>query len=386
MASFNNSLNKDFQPIQLITIQMETTQKNPAPKKTNKRFLTILGLLVLVGGSWGFVKYNHGLHHEETDDAQVDANISPVIPRISGYVAEIRVKDDQQVHKGDTLIVLDNRDQLIRLQQAEAALLGSESNLTVANATTTASAATSTTYQANVSVVEAQIEEAKVAVWRANQDYIRYENLVKDHSVTQQEFEQAQAAKQKAERALATLQAQKAAAQRQAQAAGSQTSATARQKEVANANIKARQAEIESARLNLSYTVITAPTDGRVSKVNAQPGQFLQAGQTLFSIIADAEPWVVANFKETQLTRMQEGQPVKIHVDAYPDHVFDAKVTSFAPATGACFALLPPDNASGNFVKVVQRVPVKIEFTQPKDEWLSKLRPGMNVFVDVEIN
>jgi membrane fusion protein, multidrug efflux system len=371
---------------QTTTEAPKTVVTPPAPKKTNKRFLIILGLLVLVGGSWGFTKYNHGLHHEETDDAQVDANISPVIPRISGYVTEIRVKDNQMVHKGDTLIMLDNRDQLIKLEQAQAALYGSESNLTVANATTTASQAAGTTYQANVSVVEAQIEEAKVNVWRANQDFARYENLIKDHSITQQEFEQAQAAKQKAERALATLVAQKNAAQRQAQAASSQTNATSQQKAVANANIKAREAEIENAKLNLSYTVITAPTDGRVSKVNAQPGQFLQAGQSLFSIIAATEPWVVANFKETQLTDIKVGQSVKVHVDAYPDHVFDAKVASFAPATGARFALLPPDNASGNFVKVVQRVPVRIEFAQANDEYLAQLRPGMNVFVDVEIN
>ena len=358
----------------------------PAPKKSSKRFIIILGVLVLVGGTWGFTKYNHGLHHEETDDAQVDANISPVIPRTSGYVTEIRVKDNQLVHKGDTLIMLDNRDQLIKLEQAQAALYGSESNLTVANATTSASLAAGTTYQANVSVVEAQIEEAKVNVWRTSQDFTRYENLIKDHSITQQEFEQAQASKQKAERALATLVAQKNAAQRQAQAASSQTNATSQQKAVANANIKSREAEIENAKLNLSYTVITAPTNGRVSKVNAQPGQFLQAGQSLFSIIADTEPWVVANFKETQLNDIKVGQPVKVHIDAYPDHVFDAKVASFAPATGARFALLPPDNASGNFVKVVQRVPVRIEFAQASDEFLARLRPGMNVFVDVEIN
>ena len=358
----------------------------PAPKKSSKRFIIILGVLVLVGGTWGFTKYNHGLHHEETDDAQVDANISPVIPRTSGYVTEIRVKDNQMVHKGDTLIMLDNRDQLIKLEQAQAALYGSESNLTVANATTSASLAAGTTYQANVSVVEAQIEEAKVNVWRTSQDFTRYENLIKDHSITQQEFEQAQASKQKAERALATLVAQKNAAQRQAQAASSQTNATSQQKAVANANIKSREAEIENAKLNLSYTVITAPTNGRVSKVNAQPGQFLQAGQSLFSIIADTEPWVVANFKETQLNDIKVGQPVKVHIDAYPDHVFDAKVASFAPATGARFALLPPDNASGNFVKVVQRVPVRIEFAQANDEFLVRLRPGMNVFVDVEIN
>ncbi len=366
--------------------KMEPNAGSSAPKKSNARFIIILGLLAIVSGGWGYNKYNHGLHHEETDDAQIDANISPVIPRISGYVTAVKVVDNQMVHQGDTLIVLDNRDELIRLEQAEAGLMGSESNLSVANATTSASAATGITYQANVSVVEAQIEEAKVNVWRANQDFARYENLIKDHSITQQEFEQAQANKQKAERALSVLEAQKNAAQRQAKAAGSQTQATSRQKEVANANIKVRQAEIDNAKLILSYTVITAPTTGRVSKVNAQVGQFLQAGQSLCSIIEAREPWVVANFKETQLTKMKVGQQVKIHVDAYPEHEFEAKVASFSPATGARFALLPPDNASGNFVKVVQRLPVKIEFEKPDDKFLEKLRPGMNVFVDVELD
>ena len=356
------------------------------PEKKNNRFIIILAVLIIAGGTWGFTKYNHGLHHEETDDAQVDANISPVIPRISGYVTEIKVKDNQEVKKGDTLIVLDNRDQLIRLEQAKAALAGSEGSLVVATATTSASQASGITYEANVSIVEAQIEEAKVNVWRANQDYARYENLIKDHSITQQEFEQASATKQRAERQLAVLVAQKNAAERQAKAAGKQTSATSRQTAVANANIKARQAEIANAELNLSYTVITAPTDGRVSKVNAQPGQFLQAGQSLFSIISTTEPWVVANFKETQLTKMKLGQKVKIHVDAYPDHEFEAKVASFSPATGARFALLPPDNASGNFVKVVQRLPVRIEFTKADDALIAQLRPGMNVLVDVELN
>jgi membrane fusion protein (multidrug efflux system) len=366
---------------------METDQKMAnQPQKKNYTFIIILAALIIGGGTWGFIKYNHGQHHEETDDAQIDADISPVIPRIAGYVSEIRVKDNQSVKKGDTLLILDNRDQIIRLEQARAGLAGSEGSLTAANATTSASAATGITYQANVSVVAAQIEEAKVNVWRANQDFARYENLIKDHSITQQEFEQAQATKQKAERQLAVLEAQKSAAERQARAASSQTQATSRQTSIANATIKVRQAEIASAELNLSYTVITAPTDGRVSKVNAQVGQFLQAGQSLFSIISTHKPWVVANFKETQLTRMKLGQKVKIHVDAYPDHEFNATVASFSPATGARFALLPPDNASGNFVKVVQRLPVRIEFDDSNKSQIGELRPGMNVFVDVELD
>lgn len=366
---------------------METAQNTgEAPKKKNYTFVIILALLVIVGGTWGYTKYNHGQHHEETDDAQIDADISPVIPRISGYITEVKVKDNQLVHKGDTLIILDNRDEMIKLEQAEANLFASQNNLIAANATTTASVASGSTYIANVEVVDAQIEQAKVSVWRTSQDLVRYENLIKDHSITQQEYEQALAAKQTAERQLQVLISQKAAAQRQAKAATSQTAATSRQAAIVNANIKARQADIDNAKLNLSYTVITAPTDGHISKVNAQVGQYLQAGQSLFSIIANTQPWVVANFKETQLTKMKLGQEVKVHIDAYPDHVFEAKVASFSPATGARFALLPPDNASGNFVKVVQRLPVRIEFKEVKDEFIQRLRPGMNVFVDVELN
>ena len=138
--------------------------------------------------------------------------------------------------------------------------------------------------------------------------------------------------------------------------------------------------------MNLSYSVITAPADGLVSKVNVQPGQFLQAGQSLFSIVLNDDLWVVANFKETQFDKMKIGQKVLIHVDAFPSHEFEAKVASFSPATGARFALLPPDNASGNFVKVVQRLPVRIEFVRPDDQMVKQLRPGMNVDVDVHLD
>ena len=138
--------------------------------------------------------------------------------------------------------------------------------------------------------------------------------------------------------------------------------------------------------MNLSYTVITAPEDGLVSKVNVQPGQFVQAGQPLFSVVHSDNVWVIANFKETQLDKMKEGQKVIIKADAYHGHKFEAMLSSFSPATGSTFALLPPDNASGNFVKVVQRLPVRIDFTNKSDTLVKKLRPGMNVTVDVHLD
>lgn len=355
-------------------------------KKRNPIFIIILGVL-LVGGTWfGISKYVHSLHHEDTDDAQVSGDISPVIPRVAGYVSKVMVSDNQRVKKGDTLLILDDRDYEIKVEQALAALQIAESNLNSAKATTSAAKANVATSQASVGTIDAQIDAAQVNVWRTSQDYERYANLIKDHSITQQQYEQALAAKQTAEKQLAILQEQKKQAEQQTNAVSVQSSATASQINIADATIRQRQVDVDAAKLNLSYTVITAPLDGLVSKVNVQPGQFVQAGQPLFSVVHSDNLWVTANFKETQLDKMKVGQKVIVHADAYPGHKFEARLASFSPATGATFALLPPDNASGNFVKVVQRLPVKIEFTDTTDSLVKKLRPGMNVFVDVHLD
>jgi len=356
------------------------------PKKSSKTFIIVL-VLLLIGGSWfGISKYRHAQHHEETDDAQVEANISPVIPRVAGYVKEVRIKDNQIVKKGDTLLVLDDRDLTLKVLQAEAALVTAQSNLNAAQASTSASKANVASTQAGVSTADAQIEAAKINVWRAAQDYERYANLIKDHSVTQQQYEQALAAKQTAERQLQILQSQKNQVTQQTSSVASQSSATASQIGVANAVIKQKEVEIAEAKLNLSYAVITAQEPGMISKVNLQEGQYLQPGQSVFSIVVSNDVWVVGNFKETQFEKMRIGQKVTVHVDAFPDHPFEATLTSFSPATGSRFALLPPDNSSGNFVKVVQRLPVKIEFNKPTDSLVGLLKPGMNVTVDVHLN
>jgi membrane fusion protein (multidrug efflux system) len=360
------------------------TKKNK--KKRNPIFIIVLAILV-VGGSWfGVSKYQHSLHHEDTDDAQVSADISPVIPRVAGYIIDVRVRDNQSIKKGDTLLILDDRDYVIKVEQAQAALQIAQSSLSSARATTSAAKANIATSQASVGTVDAQIEAAKITLWRASQDFERYANLFKDHSITQQQYEQASAAKQTAEKQLAILQEQKKQAQQQTNAVSVQSNATGSQVNVAEATIHQRQVDVDAAKLNLSYTVITAPQDGLVSKINVQPGQYVQAGQPVFSIVHSENVWVIANFKETQLDKMKEGQKVIIHVDAYPGHKFEARLASFSPATGSTFALLPPDNASGNFVKVVQRLPVKIEFTNASDSLIKKLRPGMNVMVDVHLD
>ncbi len=356
------------------------------PKKKNRTFLIVL-LLLVMGGAWfGFVKIRHAQHHQETDDAQVEGNISPVIPRISGYIKEVRVKDNQIVKKGDTLLILDDRDLLLKLHQAEAALITAQSNQGAAEANTLAAKANIESAQAGVSTADAQIEAAKVAVWRTTQDYERYANLIKDHSITQQQYEQALAAKQTAEKQLQILIQQKNQVSQQTHAISSQSNATSSQIGVAASVIKQKEVEVEEARLNLSYTVITAQESGLISKVNLEAGQYLQAAQPVFSIVLNDAIWVVANFKETQFEKMHIGQKVTVHADAFPDHAFEATLTSFSPATGAKFALLPPDNSSGNFVKVVQRLPVKIEFNNPADDLLKQLKPGMNVVVDVHLD
>lgn len=369
----------------------QTNEKKEAITKTvvekPKRsivFPIILALLIMGGAWFGITKYRHGQVHEETDDAQVEANISPVIPRVSGYVAEVRVKDNQKVQKGDTLMVLDQRDLRLKVEQANAALTTAQSNLSAARTTTTAARSNIATSRASVGTINAQIEAAKINLWRASQDYERYANLIKDHSITQQQYEQSLAAKQTAEQQLRILQEQKNQAFSQTSAVTSQSGATASQINIAGSVIKQRKVDVDEAKLNLSYSIIIAPAEGLVSKVNVQPGQFLQAGQSLFNIVLNDDMWVVANFKETQLDKMKIGQRIVVHADAFPGHDFEATLASFSPATGARFSLLPPDNASGNFVKVVQRLPVRIEFAK-SDSLIKMLRPGMNVDADVHL-
>ena len=366
------------------TTEQKVVAATPS-KKSSKTFIIVLGLLLVAGGWFGVSKYQHAQHHQETDDAQIEANISPVIPRVAGYVKEVRVKDNQTVKKGDTLLILDDRDLALKVMQTEAALATAQSSLGAAQATSNASRATISSTQSGISTVDAQIEAAKINVWRATQDYDRYANLIKDHSVTQQQYEQALASKQTAERQLQILQSQKNQVAQQTNSVAAQSNATSSQIGVAGAVIKQKEVEVAEAKLNLSYSVITAQESGLVSKVNLQAGQFLQAGQSVFSIVLSNDVWVIGNFKETQFEKMRIGQKVTVHADAFPGHPFEATLTSFSPATGSRFALLPPDNASGNFVKVVQRLPVKIEFNKPTDSLVNQLKPGMNVTVDVHL-
>lgn len=355
-------------------------------KKPNKKFIVIISVLVVIGLAYGSYKFIHSLSHEETDDAQIAANMSPIIPHVGGYIEKVYVTDNEKVEKGDTLFTIDNRDYFVRLQQAKASLAAAKSQLAVAEAGIGSSRANVQTSIAQVSSATGNIETAKIKLRRATNDFERYKNLYANHSITAQQFEQAEAAKQQAEQELQILQQQKNATASQRNAAQSQTEVTEKQVSVAEANVESAKAALEAAQLNLGYTVVTAPIDGQLSEVDIQRGQFVQPGQSLFYLVNTNEKWVVANFKETQLTKMKIGQKVGIEVDAYPDIEFEGQISAFSPATGARFSLLPPDNATGNFVKTVQRLPVKINFTKENNsEELQKLRSGMNVLVDVHL-
>ncbi|MBE7175673.1 MAG: HlyD family secretion protein [Mucilaginibacter polytrichastri] len=348
-----------------------TNTPSTEKKKPNKVVLAILALVVIGGVIFGISKWIYASGHEDTDDAQIDGDISPVVARVGGYVDSILFQENERVKNNALLVKLDKHDYQVRLEQAKAGQVQAGASVLV-----TESGISST--EANAASAYANVVNAKVKLDQVNKDYDRYANLVKDGSITQQAFDQAKAQKESAA-------AQLKAAQDQYKAASDQVKTSRKQVAVSSSSADQRKAEVDFAQLQLSYTDIKSPTDGIVSKKNIQKGQLIQAGQTLFSVVNDKSLYVTANFKETQLGKLKPGQKVEIVVDAFEDYPIEGEVLNFSPATGARFSLLPPDNATGNFVKVVQRVPVKIRFTKVPKEVEGRIRPGMSVNVSVDI-
>jgi len=346
----------------------QSTPENETQKKPNRVLPIILGVILLGGIFFGVKEYIYYGKHVDTDDAQIDGNISPVVARVGGYVDSIMFEENTHVNKGEVLVKIDDRDYRVKVEQAQAAQVGASSGIGVNESQIY-------TNEANSAVAKAGVVSAQARLDKVNKDYQRYANLVKDGSITQQQFDQA---KSDLEIAQANLQA----AKDQAKAADEQIGTTRSQLKVTNTNVNQRQVDIDFAKLQLSYTIIQSPANGITSKKNVQLGQLVQAGQTLFSIVNDSSLFITANFKETQLDKIHDGQKVNIDIDAYPELKVQGTVYNFAPATGAKFSLLPPDNATGNYVKVVQRVPVKIKINAGK-EVMDKLRPGMSVSVSV---
>src|SRR3954471_20780399 len=313
------------------------------PKKSRKTLFIILGILVLLGAIYGVRTLIFYSSHVQTDDAQIEGHISPVIPQVSGYVTEVLVDDNQRVAADQVLVRIDAREIQARLRLAEAALQ-------------TASAA--------LRESKASGDAALARKERAVSDLERQEKLFQSNTITPQEFQNAKSA---AESSSASYRA-----------ALGEVSA-------AEATVAQRQAELDNAQLQLAFTTLKAPIPGVAARKTVEIGQYVQPGQSLLAIANDLDSWVVANFKETQVKKIRLGQRVEVKVDAYPKVLFRARVDSFAPATGARFSLLPPENASGNFVKVVQRIPVKIVFERDDNFRNHPLRIGMNVVPTVFI-
>ncbi len=346
------------------------SEKKQSKKSKGKKiiFPVILALVLVVALVFTLREYFYFQSHEVTDDAQIDADISPVIARVAGYVKEIRFTDNQEVKAGDTLVMLDDRDFSIKLQQAEAALVSARQSVIVSRYAVQESESAIATARANV-------EAAKIKVWKATEDYNRYRNLFDDHAITKAQYDAAKAEKESAAAALLVAQTQVPVVNKKVSTNEQQVMAIA-------SDIAGRESDVAFAKLQLSYTAVIAPANGIASKRNIQLGQLVQSGQPMLAIVHDKGIYVTANFKETQMEDLRVGEKVDIRVDAYPDSVVKGTVASFAGATGAKFSLLPPDNATGNFVKVVQRVPVRIEL-DPNPALLERLRPGMSVKVIV---
>ena len=344
------------------------TQETETKKKPNRVLPIILGVVLLGGIIFGIKEYIYFSKHVDTDDAQIDGDISPVVARVGGYVDSIMFEENTHVNKGQLLVKIDPRDYQVKLEQAQAAQVGASAGVNVGESQISTTAA-------NSSSARADVESNKARLDKVRKDYERYANLVQDGSITRQQFDQAKAD-------LDVAQANYNASRDKYKAALEQVATSRSQLKVTNTGVSQRQVDIDYAKLQLSYTAIKSPASGLAAKKNVQVGQLVQAGQTLFSIVNDNSLYVTANFKETQLDEIKNGLKVDLKVDAYPDLKVEGTVYNFSPATGAKFSLLPPDNATGNFVKVVQRVPVKIKITGSKEE-IAKLRPGMSVDVSV---
>ncbi len=361
----------------------QPTQTASSPMKTYLPRI-IIALVLLVGGYFGFNAYQHSQQFESTDNAQIEGNSAPVLARVAGYVTAVNVADYTNVTQGQPLVTIDPQEYTVALQQAEADYQSTLGDLATARADLATAYAADRNGKANVQVAQSNAEVQAARRNKAQADLARDQNLYQGQSLTQKQLDDS--------RNNAEVQARQlnAAEQQVAQArvggglgaAGIQRAQAAIQKIEAVLNVK--QAAIESAKLRLSYAQVKAPIAGKIGRKNVVAGQYVQPGQSLLTIVADSTFWVVANFKETQLEKVRIGQEVDIKLDAYPDLAVKGRVASLAEATGAKSALLPADNASGNFVKITQRVPVKIEILNP-ERYKEQLRAGLSVEAEVKV-
>jgi membrane fusion protein (multidrug efflux system) len=335
------------------------------PIKRIRLFNIVIFMLIIIGIGWIASKFIHFGRVEYTNNAQVHQHITPLHSRVQGFIREIRFEEFQRIHKGDTLVVLDDAEFRLRVAQAEADLQNALASRNVAGATTN-------TAQNNISVSDASIEEVKILLHNARTELTRYENLLAQDAVTRQQYD---AVKTTYEATLAKYNT----LTRQRQSTSLISNEQVQRFEQQELHVKLAEAALELARLNLSYTVIVATADGVMGRKAIQEGQLIQPGQAVATLVKSRKKWIIANYKETQTTRIAEGQTVEITVDAVPGVKFKGIVRSVSEATGSAYSLIPTNNAAGNFVKVEQRIPVRIEFTDNnRQEDIARLRGGMN--------
>lgn len=341
---------------------------NKRTKKIGRNIVVIA--IILVGLGWVCSRFIHLGRVEYTDNAQIRRNIIPINSRVQGYIQKVCFDDFQFVHKGDTLVVIESSEYRLKVVQAKAnyqkALMENSAMETVISTTAN-----------NLTVSDANIEELRIRLNQAKTDFHRYEQLYAQKAVTRQQYDNAKA-DYEATRAKYDMLV------RQKRSTSLVKDEQTQRLEQNQTNIEVAQAAQHLAELNLSYTVIVAPCNGVTSKRAIQEGQLIQPGQTLLSVIDHDSVWVIANYKETQTRHIDEGMPVDIEVDAVPGITYQGRVATLSSATGAQYSIIPQDNSAGNFVKVEQRIPIKIVFTgENRREDMDRLRSGMNVECEV---
>ncbi|TPG34800.1 HlyD family secretion protein [Flavobacterium pectinovorum] len=350
----------------------EENRQNEAIQKDKKRntILTILSFIFLIaGGLWILSLFFDFNTYETTNNAQVEAYINNVSARATGHINEIRFETNQFVHKGDTLVILDNAEYVIKVKQAEADLAIAEGNLHSMEQTIITSAS-------NQAAGKEKLAGDRAGLEKAQKDYERFKKMYADSAVTRNQYDQVVSK-------LRSEEAYLKAGQKGVEASSSITRQSNINLEAAKATVARKKADLEAAKLQLSYINILAPSDGFVGERNLSIGELINANQTIATIVLNQKLWVSANFKETQVDKIKQGQQVIISIDALGSKEFKGKVVGFSPATGAKFSMVEPDNSTGNFVKITQRIPVKIEFEASAKD-LEEVKPGMNVTVDVK--
>ena len=350
----------------------EVTAKKLKKQRIRQYIVSAIRVAILVWGIFEiaclFLDYKNT---ETSNDAQIEQYISPVNMRATGYIKKIYFKEHQDVKKGDTLLVLDDREYRIRVMEAEAALKDAQAGANVVNASLQ-------TTETSATVYEASIAEIEIRLAKLEKDKQRYQNLVARNAATPIQLEQIETEYDATKKKLD-------ATRRQQKAAYSGVNEVQTRRANSEAAIERAEAALEMARLNLSYCVVLAPCDGKLGRRALEEGQAVNAGQTITYIMPDTEKWVIANYKETQVENLHVGQKVKMTVDAINGKVFSGKITAISGATGSKYSLVPTDNSAGNFVKIQQRVPVRIEFEGLSKEDNDRLAAGMMVVVKAQL-